>query len=89
MRSPKALHVQSAGRVRVKIWHDVHHGATRFNVAFTKLPADDERWWDSTCFERDDMPALARLAEHANLWIDEQLHGESHPSDDKTADGSS
>jgi hypothetical protein len=80
----KAFHVIRDGRVKATIWHEVRDGVRRFHVAFTKLVTDDNRWWDSGCFQRDDMPSLSRLADDVHLWISQQAKrlapadGESH-----------
>lgn len=71
MTLKKPFHVLSDGRVKATIWHETQDGRTRFNVAFTKLFNDHERWWDAACFQRDDMPALGRLAGDVQLWIAE------------------
>lgn len=72
MRRTSAFHVIDEGRVKATIWHETQSGETRFNIAFTKLCRDEDRWWDSTCFQRDDMPAIARLAEGVHAWITQQ-----------------
>ena len=71
MTFKKPFHVLSDGRVKATIWYETHDGRTRFNVAFTRLFNDNERWWDAACFQRDDMPALGRLADDVNFWIGE------------------
>ncbi len=69
--------------VKATIWHETRRGVIRFNVAFTKRCGGDERWWDSTCFQLDDMPALSRLATDAHAWIAEQSKDlEAFESDD-------
>jgi len=72
MRTTQAFHVIDAGHVKASIiWHETSSGV-RFNVVFTRLCRTDDRWWDTSCFEHSDMPALARLAEEANAWISYQ-----------------
>ena len=71
MTLKKPFHVLSDGRVKATIWHEILDGRTRFNVAFTRLFNDNERWWDGACFQRDDMPALGRLADDVQYWIAE------------------
>lgn len=69
MANNKAFHVIDQGRVKATIWHEKRRGVTRFNVAFTRVPKSEERWWDTTNFQQDDMLALARLAEDVHAWI--------------------
>lgn len=70
----KPFHVISDGRVKATIWHETSNGTTRFNVAFTRLFNDQERWWDAACFQHDDMAALGRLADDVDAWIWQQSH---------------
>lgn len=74
MTRQKAYHEMTDGRVKVTIWHETVNGAIRFNVAFTRLFNEAERWWDSTCFQEDDMPALGRLSNDVSLWICENAY---------------
>ena len=85
MTFKKPFHVLSDGRVKATIWHEILDGRTRFNVAFTRLFNDNERWWDAACFQRDDMPALGRLAEDVHFWIAE--YSQKHCDTDGGADG--
>lgn len=69
------------GMVKATIWHEVQDGQKRFNIAFTRLFKDSDRWWDGACFQRQDMAAICRLANDADLWIAEQAHQEIPPDD--------
>jgi hypothetical protein len=69
MTLKKPFHVISDGRVKATIWHEIQNGKTKFNVAFTRLFTDSDRWWDGACFQPDDMPAISRLADDVDLWI--------------------
>ena len=68
----RPYHEISRGRVKATIWHEVLHGIPRFNVAFTRMFNDAERWWDAACFQRDDMPVLGQLADDVHEWIWQQ-----------------
>lgn len=72
MTLKKLFHVISAGRVKATIWHETKDGTTLFNVAFTKLFTDQERWWDGSYFQVTDLPAIGRLADDVRLWIAKQ-----------------
>jgi len=90
MKTTKAFHIIDAGRVKATIWHENDsEKKTQFNIAFTKLCRDDERWWDSTCFRIDDMPALATLAKDVHTWITLQSQSQSQIDGDESAEGTS
>lgn len=89
MRTTRAFHQIKHGRVKATIWHEVRDGVTRFHVAFTRLFNNHERWWDSTCFHRDDMPAVRRLAEDAHAWISLQSQDQSQADGEGGIDGTS
>ena len=73
MANHKAFHVIDHGRVKATVWHEKRRGVVRFNVAFTRVPKNDERWWDTTNFQQDDMLAIARLAEDVHAWITQHV----------------
>jgi hypothetical protein len=77
------------GMVKATIWHEIRDGVTHFNIAFTRLFRDSDRWWDGAYFQRQDMSAICRLATDADLWIAEQRQGESMDDDDSGIEGTS
>jgi len=74
MTRQKPFHELTDGRVKVTIWHETVNGVVRFNINFTRLFNEADRWWDSTCFQEDDMPAVGRLAGDVSLWILENAY---------------
>jgi hypothetical protein len=86
MAHNKAFHVIDHGRVKATIWHEKKRGKIRFNVAFTRIPRPDERWWDTTNFQQDDMLAIARLAEDVHMWIGQ--HAQFTPEPEAEEEGS-
>ena len=70
------------GMVKAIIWHEIRDGQKHFNIAFTRLFKDSDRWWDGAYFQRQDMPALCRLATDADLWIAEQRQRENVAEDE-------
>jgi len=74
MTRQKPFHELTDGRVKVTIWHETVNGVVRFNINFTRLFNEADRWWDSTCFQEDDMPAVGRLARDVSLWILENAY---------------
>jgi hypothetical protein len=77
------------GMVKATIWHETGDGEKRFNIAFTRLFKDSDRWWDGAYFQREDMSALCRLANDADLWIRQQRERENFTDDDGGMEGAS
>jgi hypothetical protein len=76
------------GMVKATIWHEIRDGQKHFNIAFSRLFKDSDRWWDGAYFTRQDMPALCRLANDADLWISQQRQRENL-ADDGESEGAS
>lgn len=77
------------GMVKATIWHEVRDGEKHFNIAFTRLFKESDRWWDGAYFQKQDMPALCRLANDAELWISQQRQGQGLVDDDGGLEGAS
>ena len=77
------------GMVKATIWHEIIDGEKHFNIAFTRLFKESDRWWDGACFQRQDMAALCRLATDAELWISQQRALEDHAENDGGVGGAS
>ena len=50
---------------------------------------DGERWWDSSSFQSQDMPALGRLAEDVHAWIDQQAQRLNQADGEDSIEGTS
>jgi hypothetical protein len=74
MTRQKPYHEVTDGRVKATIWHETVNGTVRFNITFTRLFNEAERWWDSTCFREDDMPAVGRIARDVSIWVLENAY---------------
>ena len=77
------------GMVKATIWHEIRDGEKHFNIAFTRLFKDSDRWWDGAYFQKQDIPALCRLANDADLWISQQRQGENLADEDSEIEGAS
>lgn len=89
MTGKRPFHEISRGTVKATIWYEMLCGIRRFNVAFTRIANDAERWWDATCFQRDDMPVLGQLADDVHEWIWEQSHPLGQTDGDDGVEGTS
>jgi hypothetical protein len=77
------------GMVKATIWHEIRDGEKHFNIAFTRLFKDSDRWWDGAYFQKQDIPALCRLANDADLWISQQRQGDNLADEDSEIEGAS
>ena len=89
MTRQRPFHEISRGRVKATVWHDSLNGVTRFHISFTRLFNDGERWWDGACFQRDDLPALGRLADDVHAWIWQQAYKLNRADGDGGVEGGS
>jgi hypothetical protein len=68
----------SVGLQTASIWKNVSEGWTFYNVTFDRRYRDGEGDWNSTdSYGRDDLLALAKLADLAHTKILELQHGEA------------
>ncbi len=66
----KPVHEVRLGRVRAAVWENDTKNGVMHNVTLSRLYKDDnDNWADSTSFGRDDLPLLAKVADHAHTWI--------------------
>jgi hypothetical protein len=57
------------GLLKAAIWANQTEDGVRHNVTFERSYKDGENWKSSTAFGRDDLLALAKLADQAHSWI--------------------
>jgi hypothetical protein len=75
MANKKPTHEIRLGTIRAAIWaHENRQNQVWFNVTVTRVYKDDLGWRDSSTFNRDDLPVVAKIMEMAYVWIwDQQL----------------
>lgn len=62
------------GRIKAAVWENEADHKKFFNVTFARTYVDDaKQYHDTDCFGRDDLPLVAKLADHAHTFIFEQL----------------
>jgi hypothetical protein len=74
----KPIHTIKLGRVRAAVWRNETQAGTRPSVTLSRSYRDESgSWKDSASFWRDDLLALAKVAEQTYLWLaDRQQQGE-------------
>ncbi|WP_199756745.1 hypothetical protein [Tautonia sociabilis] len=67
------------GRIKAVVWENETQLGTRYSVAFRRLYKDDatDQWRQSTSFNRDDLPLVAKVADLAHTWIFGQIQSDA------------
>ena len=72
------IHKFGLARIKVAIWENQSKtGKTWFNVEIVRAYWAGDAWQDSSKFSRDDLPLVAKAADHVFAWIWEQEHSAS------------
>lgn len=70
----RPAHEIRLGRIKATIWENDTQNVTRHNVTVSRLYKEGDTWKDSTSFGRDDLPLVAKVADHVHSWIFTQGH---------------
>lgn len=73
-------HVIRFGLIKVAIWLNHTAKGSRYSITVCRLFKDGDAWRESSRFGRDDLPLLAKAADHAHTWIFEQRQVAAHSS---------
>ena len=66
----KPIHEIRFSKIRAAIWENrTTAGKPIYNVTFSRLYRDGERWKDSTSFSRGDLLLLGKLADAVHTWF--------------------
>ena len=65
------------GLIKATVWaNENKQRGTYYRVTLCRLYRDGAGWKESTRFDRDDLPLLAKVADRAHSWIyDKQQRG--------------
>ena len=79
MANKKPAHEIRLGMIRAAIWaHKNRQNQVWFNVTVSRAYKSDLGWQDSTTFNRDDLPVVAKVMEMAYAWIWDQQSSANH-----------
>ena len=67
--SRKPIHKVRLGKVKGSVWQNSTDNGVFYNVTFVRFYRDENAWRVADSFGRDDLPALASVANQAWLWI--------------------
>jgi hypothetical protein len=57
------------GSIKAAVWKNDTSNGVRYNVTFSRLYKDGNDWKSTDSFGRDDLLALAKVADQAHSWI--------------------
>lgn len=65
----KPVHEIRLGSVRAAIWANHTQNGIRHSVTISRSYKDDTGWKRTNTYGRDDLPALEKVAELAQVWV--------------------
>ena len=69
MANQKPIDEVLIGRVKATIWQNGTEDAPRYNVTFSRLYKDGDKWQKTQSFGRNDLLSLAKVADLAGVHI--------------------
>ena len=77
----KPIHEIRLGAVKAAVWKNDTEGGVRYNVTFSRLYRDGDQWRSTDSFGRDDLLALAKVADQTHTWIFAQSQADNSGTD--------
>jgi hypothetical protein len=71
----KPAHTVRIGAIRAAVWENHSGENIWYSVSLSRLYKDGDQWKNSESFNRDDLLAVAKVADQAHTWICEQQAG--------------
>ena len=65
----KPVHELRLGLIKAAIWENTVGDNLLYNVTFARIYKKEAEWKASDAFGRDDLLALAKVADQAHSWI--------------------
>ena len=72
----KPIHEVRLGAIKAAVWKNDTSNGVRYNTTFSRLYKDGDEWKNTDSFGRDDLLVLAKVADRAHSWIQEQSQEE-------------
>ena len=70
--SKNPVHEIRFGLIKATLWENQTRNGTHYKVTLVRLFKDGQSWRESTRFDRDDLPLVAKAADMAHTWIFQQ-----------------
>ena len=65
----KPIHEVRLGAIKAAVWKNETEVGVRYNATFSRLYKDGDQWKSTESFGRDDLLALAKVADQTHSWI--------------------
>jgi hypothetical protein len=65
----KPTHEVRLGAIKAAVWKNETNAGLRYNVTFSRLYKDGDKWNSTDNFGHDDLLLLAKVADLAHTWI--------------------
>mgnify|MGYP001052741661 CR=1 FL=1 len=65
----KPIHEVRIGAIKAAVWKNETEVGVRYNATFSRLYKDGDQWKSTESFGRDDLLALAKVADQTHSWI--------------------
>jgi hypothetical protein len=69
MNTNKPIHEVRLGAIKAAVWRNETDAGLRYNVTFSRLFKDADKWNSTDNFGRDDLLLLGKVADLAHTWI--------------------
>ncbi|HEY9171389.1 MAG TPA: hypothetical protein VI136_03795 [Verrucomicrobiae bacterium] len=91
MNKNKPIHEVRLGSIKAAVWKNETETGVRYNVTFSRLYRDGDKWRTTESFGRDDLLLLAKVANQTHSWIFAQGRspdqtGETKPEGERTTE---
>jgi hypothetical protein len=67
------VHQVRFGRIKGVVWENETRNGTRSSVTISRLYKDEDQWRETSSFDRDDLPLVAKVADQLHTFIFEQI----------------
>jgi hypothetical protein len=76
----KPIHEVRLGHIKAAVWKNETEAGARYNVTFSRIYKDGDKWQSTDSFGRDDLLLLSKVADQTHSWIFQQSQGEDNAS---------
>ncbi len=63
------VHEVRLGRIKGLVWANETRNGVRHSVTISRLYKDDDSWQETSSFDRDDLPLVAKVADRLHSFI--------------------
>ena len=72
-KSKPPVKEERLGRIKGLVWENETQNGVRFSVTIVRLYKDGDEWHETSSFDRDDLPLVAKVADRCHTFIFEHV----------------